>query len=201
MSCVSASHRIRDTALLLWARGEEKLSQSKSTANWQEGKTFKIKENGRIREGLQGFPQLPSLWNSTTKHVPTFHILASHPLHGHFSPAVTSCSLFIVFMSWLSLQCNELSGWGDRGFVLKWCVLTGLIVGACKVITSWTSVLNLSRATTKCWARGSCPSSLSLWKQSSSVEEQRRRSKKLVVPVCLWHKSFCFIQIFWINNA
>lgn len=103
------------------------------------------------------------------------------------------------------LSCNELTGWGhgDDGFVFNWCVLTDRpqawsLQANCK---HWTSFLNLSRATTKCWARGSCPSSLSLWKQSSSVEEQRRRSKKLVVPVCLWHKSFCFIQIFWINTV
>lgn len=71
---------------LIWTRGGEKLSQPKSTANLEEGKIFKIKKKSRrIREGLQGFPQLSSLWNSSTKHVPIFPILASLPLHGLLS--------------------------------------------------------------------------------------------------------------------
>lgn len=65
-----------------WEAGRrEKLSQSKSTANWEERKAFKIKENSRsIREGLQGFPQLSSLWNSTKTCANL-----SLPLHGLFA--------------------------------------------------------------------------------------------------------------------
>lgn len=62
------------------AERKENLFQSKFTADWEEGKTFKIKENNRrIREG---FPELSSLWNSSTRHVPISHVVASLPLHG-----------------------------------------------------------------------------------------------------------------------